>query len=320
MSDLVSLRAQCAYILSLVCIVTSFPAYAECIAHAADLSYEQDELYDGFLLGADGCLYDPSQYSIDDIPPVLPVEPAKSKIPGVFVNGKGNTALMQLENLQLLADTTGLPMVGIHNAARVGWSEFTAMGPDAIPTKIVRENILRRINADIRIRIWSSSQGTFYVSGALSQTREQLKDQARLDLIEIITTGGAAPFWIDGPRYVHYINKQDPVPALMGPASFFAEPGRGAVLATFDYLNEDPADGCADNLQTNPNDTAIISWLMGKVLVKNAHIVCVHTPFFEEFDQLRDLSNSDEKTMVNLPLTQSVSAPGTSAAQLRESI
>jgi len=324
MMFLTSVRKPFICISALLFSLVSIQVYGECVAVAAELSFEQDEQYDGFLLGAGGCLYDPSKYTIDNIPAVLPVTVPgkinKHTLVGVFVNGKGNTALMQFDNLQLLANTTGLPMVGVHNAARIGWGELTEMGPNSIPTRILTENILGRINAGKRIRIWSSSQGTFYVARALSQTGDQINDKTKLDKIEIITTGGAAPFWIDGPRYVHYINKQDPVPHLMGPASAFAKPGRGAVLATFDFLNNDPNDGCADGGPKKRKDAAIISWMLGKVLVKEAHIVCVHTPFFEEFDRLRSLSNSAEATTVDLPLSKSVNVSRVNLEQLRKSI
>ena len=141
MMFLTSVRKPFICISALLFSLVSIQVYGECVAVAADLSFEQDKQYDGFLLGAGGCLYDPSKYTIDNIPAVAPVTRSgdlsgkvkKPNLPGVFVNGKGNTVLMQFDNLQLLANTTGLPMIGVHNAARVGWGELTEMGPNSIP-------------------------------------------------------------------------------------------------------------------------------------------------------------------------------------------
>jgi len=176
------------YILCVISVVLSMPIHADpdCIAVASKLSFEQDEQYDGFLLGRAGCLYDPKKYTIDDIPAVQPTNNTRHQSIGVFVNGKGNTAQMQFKNLHILANATGMPMVGIHNAARLGWGELTEMGPNSIPAKILRDNIIGRLNAGKRIRIWSSSQGTFYVSRALNQTEELLKDKTILIARKVI--------------------------------------------------------------------------------------------------------------------------------------
>ena len=296
----------------LVCAVFSFQANADCVAVASDLTYEDDAAYDGFLLGEGGCLYDPKLHNIDNVPPVFPDGEIKTSVAGAFINGMGNTASMQLTNLKILANSTGRPMVGIRNAARAGFGEITEMAPLSAPVLTAADNIMHRINEKKRIRIWSSSQGTFYAARSVTLAKLRIGlfngRRAKLDLIEMITTGGAAKFWPNGPRYVHYVNKQDMVPQLIGPSSLFAKPGRGAVFVDFDYLNEDPADGCADRVfdpskGSSSGVMGAVSKVIGKILVLNAHEVCVHAPFFEDFDELRSFAKKRRAVRVDVPLS-----------------
>lgn len=92
------------------------------------------------------------------------------------------------------------------------------------------------------IHIRAGSARTFVVGEAVRRMHAVLrqgrfrpgKGLEQLDLVRVETTGAANHHFPNGPRYIHYINRLDPVAAplaLRGPAS---QPGaRAAVLALF---------------------------------------------------------------------------------------
>ena len=291
----------------LVCTVFSFQANAEgCVAVAGDFPYEEDALYDGFLLGAGGCLYDPKLYTIDDVPPVEPEGGRATDIAGGFINGAWEDSVKSLSNLQVIANNSGRPMVGIRNAARTSVGEVAELAPFSKSVRTIADNIMHRINDGKRIRIWSTSQGTYYAARSVAVAKFRTRSlsfkerKAKLDLIEMITAGAIAKFWPNGPRYVHYVNKQDLLPYIIGPSSPFAKPGRGAVFAELDYRNEDPNDGCAD-----PDDVEnplLEIGLKYVYILLTAHDICAYMPFFEDFDELHSFSKRRRAVRVDLPL------------------
>lgn len=100
------------------------------------------------------------------------------------------------------------------------------------------------------------SQGIAVLAQALRCTRQELSErlsptevQERLARLKIETHGAAGARLIDGPQYVHYVNRRDPVPNGMGYApnlrlATLHTAGAGAVFRYFDEVRQ-PAVGAA---------------------------------------------------------------------------
>jgi len=210
--------------------------------------------YDGAWLGAQACLYDPAHHTLDVVPPVT--DP-RTYAPGtpvlVYVNGANHRVDWTLPELHLLAQHTGGPVVTAYNATE-GGRVFDAIhdarqGAASPPVKTLVNAITARVSAGQEIHLKANSQGAIHLSHALTEVRERLArqmagDELALALyrIRVETAGGAASRWIDGPRYVHYVNRRDPVPTRAGVLSKDARPGAGAVLAAFSDFDADPLE------------------------------------------------------------------------------
>ena len=197
-------------------------------------------------------------------------------------------------------------MVGIRNSARNGIKEITKLLHRSATTKTLLKNIMKRITLGERIRIVSASQGTFFTSRALLKAQYRIrlrhlfnrsKRKVEAALVEVVTVGAAAPFWPNGPQYVHYINAEDGIPKLLGPKSPIARPGSQAIFATFSHMDTEPFDGCphdeteGESAEEEKNDFMNILKSL-KILVPEAHFTCVYSDFIQDFDTLRSFAPS----------------------------
>ena len=57
-----------------------------------------------------------------------------------------------------------------------------------------------------------------------------------MNRIRVVTYGGATRRYPDGPRYIHYLNRLDPIPWLFGVGALGAHPGQDAKLITLTDL------------------------------------------------------------------------------------
>jgi hypothetical protein len=70
--------------------------------------------------------------------------------------------------------------------------------------------------------------------------------EQKLGLVKVETFGAAAGHYPDGPQYVHYINRDDPVPSLFGLGwdidrlNPTLHAGRGAVIHWFTDIHLNP--------------------------------------------------------------------------------
>ena len=225
-----------------------------CTDPAALTGGRWNSAYDGVWLGAQSCLYDPAHHTLDDVPPVT--DP-RTHDPGtpvlVYVNGANHRVDWTLPELHLLAQQTGGPVVAVYNATQ-GGRMFDAIhgalqGVASPPVRTLTDTIVARVSAGQEIHLKANSQGAIHLSHALEAVRTRLAmrmhpDELTVALhrIRVETAGGAASRWIDGPRYVHYVNRRDPVPLRAGVLSKNAWPGADAVLATFSDYDEDPLE------------------------------------------------------------------------------
>lgn len=204
----------------------------------------KDKLYDGFFVGSGGSPIGPRS-SYLGVPPVMPSS-GKPEGLALFVNGVLNTRQTQADAMQALADASGMAVIGVHNATR----SLTLDGLQTLGNKLGLKNpatpplqmaIAEGLAKGIPVHLVAHSQGALLVSDALTEVKQTLMDkqgltlaqaEARLGkLVTVETFGGAAGQFPDGPRYRHYVNTADPVPAWLGTSQ--AGAGRGAEVKRF---------------------------------------------------------------------------------------
>jgi hypothetical protein len=108
------------------------------------------------------------------------------------------------------------------------------------------DTVYEEITAGRTVNLMAHSQGALITSRALQDVYNRLRiedglsraaTERLLSRVRVETFGGAAGSYPDGPRYVHYVNRRDPVASLfgLGPvANPLVRPGRGAVVHRFD--------------------------------------------------------------------------------------
>jgi hypothetical protein len=92
------------------------------------------------------------------------------------------------------------------------------------------------------VHVVAHSKGAIVTAEALNDVTSELERrgatpaQARAELghVEVETFGGAERSFPDGPQYVHYVNRDDPVPDTLGLGRSGGHPGAGATTLSFD--------------------------------------------------------------------------------------
>jgi len=197
---------------------------------------------DGFFLGGDACLYDPSSISPERVP-AFRGSRAPSDSPLLFyINGANGSALITAINIAALAERSQIAVLGIFYAG-----DGAAVATDVLPAvssgpavetleQVIADHLARQEPVHIR----GGSAGTVVISEAIHGVRNRLASAARLrgdwaaplDLLRVETHGSAARDFPDGPRYIHYDARPDPV-TKVGVSGPVAHPGARAVMAHF---------------------------------------------------------------------------------------
>ena len=197
---------------------------------------------DGFYLGGDVCLYDPASVSAARVPRFRGSRAAPDAPTLYYVNGANGSPVITAVNVAVLAEISQIAVLVIFYAG-----DGAAVAIDALPavSSGPAVEILERVIADGLARqepvhIRGGSAGTMVISEAIHRTRNRLAKEARLrgdwaaplDLLRVETHGSVARDFPDGPRYIHYDAKPDPVPKV-GVAGPVAHPGARALIARF---------------------------------------------------------------------------------------
>ncbi|HBG31456.1 hypothetical protein [Candidatus Macondimonas diazotrophica] len=200
------------------------------------------QILDGFYLGGDICLYDPISVSAERVPRFRGSRTAPDAPTLYYVNGANGSPVITAVNVAVLAEISQIAILGIFyagNGAGVAIDAFPAVssGP-AVATleQVIADHLTRQEPVHIR----GGSAGTVVISEAIHGTRNRLAREARLrgdwaaplDLLRVETHGSVARDFPDGPRYIHYDAKPDPVPKV-GVAGPVAHPGARALIARF---------------------------------------------------------------------------------------
>jgi hypothetical protein len=226
------------------------PAVAWREVGAALFGRGSDRDFDGRFVGAGGRTYPPST-PLSDVPAVLPRDGRAPTETLVYVNGISTTKDAQFASLRRIADHTGARVVGVHNATQGGVVDVIQSAGDTLDVgrnpavDTLADTIYEEITAGRTVRLMAHSQGALITSRALTDVYQRLRvedglsrreAERLLSRVEVETFGGAAGSYPDGPRYVHYVNRRDPVAALFGLGPFatpLVRPGRGAVVHRF---------------------------------------------------------------------------------------
>ena len=216
-----------------------------------------DKVNDGMLLGAGNKTY-PAGTPLSQVEGVKPSNGAKPSETVLFINGIKNDVPKQGNYLQTIADATGANVVGIHNATEGTMKDLLQALGDKLDlgrnaaVDSAADTVYRELKAGRGVHLMAHSQGAIITSRALSDVKKRLmvedgmsrsQAEALLGKVKVETFGGAASQYPDGPKYVHYVNRTDPVVAFgLGAKSGWpgSNPGRDAVVHRFTNLSFDP--------------------------------------------------------------------------------
>jgi len=219
-----------------------------------------DTVYDGVFVGANGQTFPPTT-PLTQIPAV---NPRDGRVPNetlIYVNGINTTKDSQAASLQAIADRTGARVIGIHNATEGMITDLGQCITDKLDkgrnpaVDTLAETVYSEIKAGHSVHLIAHSQGGLITSRALNHVSQRLRledglsraqTERLLGLVNVETFGAAAGHYPDGPKYVHYINRDDPVPSLFGLGwdldrfNPTLHAGRGAVVHWFTDAHLNP--------------------------------------------------------------------------------
>ncbi|MEZ0311733.1 MAG: hypothetical protein ACAI38_08155 [Myxococcota bacterium] len=215
-------------------------------------------LDDGCLVGTNGQGGDTGLLAL-----CKPVHPAlrEGAEQVIFVNGMRTRPAPFMENMRAVAESAdGCVVHGIYNGSRGGGRDVirgyndhlrARQNPAVVQLARTFERAMVRGHA---LHVIAHSQGAAVTAEALRLASNSVAGRFPPHVVEkglasfrIETHGAAGCRFIDGPRYVHYINTEDPVPHFSGLApglclSHLHHPGRGAVMRYFTYVEPSHRD------------------------------------------------------------------------------
>jgi hypothetical protein len=196
---------------------------------------QPDKAYDGKFIGAGGKAYS-NNTPLSDIPSVKPNNGTPSNGQTViYVNGINTEKSGQANSMQAIANRTGSSVIGIHNSTEGMLKDLAqSLGDKADlgnnpAVNAVANAVYNEIKAGRQVHLMGHSQGGLILSRALTDVKNRLmieggmsRSQAESTLknVKVETFGAAAASYPDGPKYVHYVNRADPVPVLFGLGAF----------------------------------------------------------------------------------------------------
>ncbi len=224
---------------------------------------QADRVHDGKLVGANGATFPPGT-PLSDIPGVTPRNNPNPSQTILYVNGINTTKDAQFNSLQSIAETTGARVIGIHNATEGMGADLAQCVKDKLDkgtnpaVDTLADTLYGEIKAGRDVHLMAHSQGGLISSRALNDVYNRLRiedgmskqdAQALMGKINVETFGAAAMTYPDGPNYVHYVNRGDPVPSLfgLGPVADKWNPavdgGKGSKVHHFNDFHLNPLDG-----------------------------------------------------------------------------
>jgi hypothetical protein len=224
---------------------------------------QPDRAFDGHYVGSGGKTFPPGT-PLSQIPGVTPRNNPNPDRTILYVNGINTTKDAQFGSLQTIADKTGARVIGIHNATEGMGADLAQCVKDKLDkghnpaVDTLADTLYSELKAGREVQLMAHSQGGLVTSRALNDVYNRLRLEDGLSKAEteklmsklhVETFGAAAGHYPNGPKYVHYINRADPVPTLFGLGldvdkwNPTLHAGRGAVVHHFTEAHLNPIDG-----------------------------------------------------------------------------
>jgi len=214
-----------------------------CLDKNAEPGGNWNSAYDGYFLAENGCFYDPAKVAVKEIPAFHLDSTNRDATPIWYINGANLRADWVLAQMYRLAESSGRPVIAIYNSTLGGrffdaaWDALQGSVATVSAEKVIIEALAQQ--EDIFFQV--NSQGAIHMATVLRNISRQVQAK-QLNKIHVLTAGGAAPEFPDGPGYVHLINKKDPVPSRAGVVSKDAKPGANAELIHFSAKDSKPME------------------------------------------------------------------------------
>ncbi|WP_224249181.1 putative lipase [Hyalangium gracile] len=219
---------------------------------------QPDRVYDGQFLGAGGKTFPPGT-ALKDVPGVTPKNNPNPSETIVYVNGINTPKDAQYSSLESIAETTGAKVVGIHNATEGMAADLVQCVKDKLDkgtnpaVDTLADTLYKEIKAGRSVHVMAHSQGGLITSRALGHVYDRLRledgmskadAQKAMSKLNVETFGAAAMTYPDGPNYVHYVNRGDPVPDAfgLGPTGWnpLTDGGKNSVVHRFNDFKLNP--------------------------------------------------------------------------------
>lgn len=157
----------------------------------------------------------------------------------IYVNGIKTPGNTHCDTLNDIAEQTCANVVGVYNATEGAASDALQTGQDrrlvkqagsnkAIPesdgrnpaVKTLSNTVFNEVMSGKKPEIWAHSQGGAVTSLALYEANNTVAmfsgEREALAGVKVKSFGSAAPNWVDGPTYEHYVHVDDATPSLFG--------------------------------------------------------------------------------------------------------
>ena len=214
-----------------------------CLDENAEQAGQWNSKYDGYFLGENGCFYNPENIAIEDIPALHTKNTNKNVAPLWYINGANLRADWVHTQMHRIAYSSGRPVIAIYNSTLGG--RFIDAPGDAIngslATSTAEKVILDALSQEKDIYFQVNSQGAMHMRKVLRNIVTGVEAE-QLANIHVLTVGGAASDFPDGPTYVHLVNESDPVPSGAGVLSEGAKPGLHAEIIRFSAKDPNPME------------------------------------------------------------------------------
>lgn len=217
-----------------------------------------DKSYDGAYVGVASLAY-PGNVPLEAVPPVTPHHNGNGKGTIVYVNGIRVSKAEQFNSMRAIADQTGANVVGIHNSTGGAIRDLSQSALDKFDmgqnkaVKTLANLMVGKARDGKSLHLMGHSQGGLVISRALKQAQQRLLKtgmsqkavEKAFGNFDIETFGQASTHFVDGPKYNHYVNKDDYVPQWFGlgwdgydkyakPVGMRADAGKNAKVHEFD--------------------------------------------------------------------------------------
>ncbi|MCY1018077.1 hypothetical protein [Pyxidicoccus sp. MSG2] len=203
---------------------------AQAVGGVFGFGNQPDRVHDGKFVGAGGQTFSPDT-PLSQIPAVTPRNNPNPTQTILYVNGINTSKDAQASSLQSIADTSGARVIGIHNATEGMAADLAQCVKDKLDkghnpaVDTLADTLYNEIKSGRDVHLMAHSQGGLISSRALGDVYKRLRiedgmsqgdAQKMMGKISVETFGAAAMHYPDGPKYVHYVNRADPVPSLFG--------------------------------------------------------------------------------------------------------